>query len=346
MRVIFRADASVDIGAGHVMRCLTLADALTRQGAHCRFLCRPGPGDMNDIIQERGYQVHSVPSSGAHGLAPAWEADAAQCQDVLNEARADWLVLDHYGLGCEWERTVRPTVGRLLAIDDLGRSHHCDVLLDQNYENPTHARYRLGTEGNVVLLLGATFALVRPEFSALRHRAVNRRVGARQRLLLTMGGSDPADETSKVIGALSQYAFRHWQLDVVVGASNPNRQSVEAACSERPNTCLHVQTSEMAELMTEADLAITSGGGTSWERCCLGLPALVTILSPDQEGVSAALAAAGAQVLVGWSCNLVADDYRAALAALTPQQLREMSAIAATVCDGGGAARVAERMLS
>src|SRR5205823_10531073 len=121
------------------------------------------------------------------------------------------------------------------------------------------------------------FALLRPEFAQLRPRALRRRDGALRRLLVTMGGSDAVDETSKVLAGLQGCRGPQWSVDVVVGGGNPNRSVVQAACARLPGVQLHVDTARMAELMVQADCAISAGGSTTWERCCLGLAALVTV---------------------------------------------------------------------
>jgi len=346
VRVTIRVDASVDIGSGHLMRCLALADALTARGAECHFLCRRQPGDLLDVVSAHGHSVHSLPGRQGSGAGMDWSQDADESCLVLGTLQADWLVVDHYDLGQDWERKVRPNIGRLMVIDDIGRPHLCDLLLDQNLPNPVHGRYGRAENSKTLLLLGPQFALVRPEFATLRPLALNRRDGSLRSILVSMGGSDPGDETSKVLAGLSAAAVQRWSLEIVIGAGNPNRASVEAACARFPNARLHVQTSRMAELMAAADCAITTGGSISWERCCLGLPALVTVVSPDQVPIAEALAAAGALVFVGHSAQVTPSDYTCALSGITAKQLREMSVSAAAVCDGRGVERVVERLQS
>jgi UDP-2,4-diacetamido-2,4,6-trideoxy-beta-L-altropyranose hydrolase len=345
--VVFRADASVTIGTGHVIRCLALADALKSRGVDCHFVCREQTGNLLDSIQGRGHVVHPLTGPPGGDTAADWSVDARRSGAVLEALQPDWLVVDHYELGQGWERQIRPSVGRLMAIDDIGRPHLCDVLLDQNFPNPMHGRYGPSATGDALLLLGPQFALVRPEFAALRPFALSRRDGSLRRVLVSMGGSDPEGETTKALtGLAASSGGSQWAVDVVVGAGNPHRRSVEEACARLPNARLHVQTSRMADLMAAADCAITAGGSTSWERCCLGLPALVTAVSPDQLAIAESLADAGVQVFMGRNSGLTSDDYAAALGELTAAWLREMSACAAEICDGRGVERVAERLQS
>lgn len=344
INVVFRADASVSIGTGHVMRCLTLADVLKSRGAMCHFICRQDLGHALEFIRMRGYVAHSLPDSDSFTGGSDLSGDAMLTRALVTELNPEWLIVDHYGLGQEWECQIRSAAKRLFVIDDIGRAHRCDMLLDQNFHNPTHARYRRSLDDNTQLLLGSEFALVRPEFSALRTHALQRRRGALIRLLVSMGGSDPGNETGKVLDGLEMGWQPGWALDVVAGGSNPHLNSVAAACDRLPNASLHIQTANMAELMLAADCAITAGGATTWERCCLGLPGLVTVVSNDQLAISEAVARTGAQVLLGWNSTLTGADYAKSIAALTPVSLREMSAAAAAICDGRGAERVAERL--
>jgi UDP-2,4-diacetamido-2,4,6-trideoxy-beta-L-altropyranose hydrolase len=344
LNVVFRADASVTAGSGHVMRCLTLADALTRRGAECRFICREEVGHLLELVRQRGHVPLALPAGdGACGECN-WRLDVTQTRGALGGRECDWLVVDHYELGREWEGEIRSAVGRLLAIDDIGRSHVCDLLLDQNLGNPTHARYTQSRIGASDLLLGPEFALVGREFAELRPRALSRRDGSLRRLLLSMGGSDLGNETVKALAGISAGDASRWDLDIVIGASNPNRHSLEEACASLAKATLHVQTSKMAELMVLADCAVGAGGSTSWERCCLGLPALVTVMSSNQLPIAEALARAGAHSIMGWNLGLTASDYAIALEGLTTERLREMSEAAAAICDGRGAERVAERL--
>jgi UDP-2,4-diacetamido-2,4,6-trideoxy-beta-L-altropyranose hydrolase len=342
LQIAFRVDSSRDVGSGHVMRCLSLADFLAARGDSCAFLCRPAPGDLIGEIERHGHTVIRMPSL-ADESAISEPDDARATDEGLARFGFDWLVVDHYHLGIEWERSVRPSAQDLLVIDDIGRDHECSLLLDQNLSNPMHSRYRR-TLSEEKLLMGPQYALLRAEFAASRAAAVQRRGGMLGRFLVSMGGSDPSNATAKALAGLES-AWQHgWHVDVIVGAGNPNSKSIESICSRLPAAKLHVQASNMAQLMSSADCAIGAGGSTTWERCCLGLPALVCMLSIDQASIATAVAQAGAQLLVGWDQEVTVADYTREVSALTSDRLLAMSASAAKICDGLGASRVAERI--
>jgi UDP-2,4-diacetamido-2,4,6-trideoxy-beta-L-altropyranose hydrolase len=343
VRVLFRADASIALGTGHVMRCLALADALKARGAECTFICTPAKGNLLDLIESRGHMGHALGAPQSAQPAADWTVDADLSRTQARELGPDWLVVDHYRLGAEWEGSLRSSVGKILAIDDIGRPHSCDALLDQNLETAVHDRYKSAVGGRM-LLLGPSFALLRPEFATLRPRSLARRSGTLERILVSMGGSDPDNETSKALAGLAILGRSDWIVDVVIGGQNPNAPEVEQACRKLADARIHVQTSKMAELMLSADFAVNAGGSTTWERCCLGLPAIATIVSDDQVAIIEAGAKAGAHIPLGRSNRLMPADYAEAIAALTPECLRAMSKSAAEICDGLGADRVADRL--
>lgn len=156
VQVIFRVDASVDMGTGHVIRCLTLAERLKRQGAKVRFVCRELDGNLCDLVETRGFEVHRLPRpvSGsqldddapkhAAWLGLPWQEDAQQFQEIISTlSTPDWIVVDHYALDSRWEGAFRSAGFNILVIDDLAdRDHECDVLLDQNLVADMSGRYR------------------------------------------------------------------------------------------------------------------------------------------------------------------------------------------------------------
>jgi UDP-2,4-diacetamido-2,4,6-trideoxy-beta-L-altropyranose hydrolase len=340
VRIVFRADASVEIGSGHAARCASLAQRLRDTGHEVAFLCRELPGDLIDMLETEGFSVHRL-----DGGAREWteEDDARRCRSAIGTALHDWLIVDHYTLGARWERAMAACANRVLAIDDLGREHRCDLLLDQNYPNPTHDRYRSTLPANCERLLGPRYAPLRAGFAARRAASLARareRVG---RVLVFMGGSDPLDETSIALRGIAMMG-RQLTVDVVIGAANPHRAAVAVACATLADTTLHVQTQEMAALMARADCALGAPGTATWERCALGLPAIVTILAENQAAIGTAVDAAGAHRLLGRHGNVSAADYAHALHSLDAAALHRMSQAAAAICDGTGAEKVAAHL--
>ncbi|PXY00347.1 UDP-2,4-diacetamido-2,4,6-trideoxy-beta-L-altropyranose hydrolase [Halomonas sp. LBP4] len=352
--VAFRADASLEIGTGHVMRCLTLAEALAAQGAECHFLCREHPGHLIEAIEARGFTAHRLPmvrQEGAaarkddaqpdhtHWLGTTWEQDAEACRPLLAHLAPDWLVVDHYALDARWEAAVLPERTRLLAIDDLADRPHCaGLLLDQNLGRAAEDYAGLVPMACQVLA-GPQFALLRPEFAELRESSLARRRHAPfKRLLISLGGVDKDNATGQVLDALKACDLpKDLGITVVMGATAPWLYDVKARAAELPWPIeVVVNVSDMARRMAEADLAIGAAGSTSWERCCLGLPTLMLVLAENQQPIARALDTAGAAICVGRPEQIV-DGLSRHLAALqVPDTLQAVRRAAAQLTAGEG----------
>lgn len=367
MDVAFRVDASLEIGSGHVMRCLTLANALKARGTRCRFISRAHPGHLIELIRERGYEVTSLPTpvqqaqaavemvaksdyrtqgelAHATWLGSTWKTDAEETAAILIACQPDWLVVDHYALDHRWEAALAPHCRKLLAIDDLAdRPHCCDMLLDQNLGRQPQD-YAALVDARCQLLVGPQYALLRPEFAALREYSLQRRNAqpAICRLLISMGGVDQYNATGQVLQALKTCALPvDCQITVVMGLTAPWLQNVLELAVQMPwTTEVLVNVNNMAQLMANSDLAIGAAGSTSWERCCLGLPTLMVVLAANQWTGARALHESRAVGLIGEGCN-IEMQLPLAVAALTQgNRLQFMSTAATAVTDGCGVSRV------
>lgn len=362
--IVFRADASLDMGTGHVMRCLTLADAMREQGYACHFICREHPGNLIEFIRAQGHQAYSLTcppmvvnscskddgSSLAHAawLAASQHEDAVACQELLEQIKPQWLVVDHYALDSRWEQMLKPYYGQLMVIDDLAdRSHQCDLLLDQTFGRSAED-YTARVPANCNVLCGTHFALLRPEFAKMRMQSLQRRKNPEvKHILVTMGGVDSANTTGSILDGLDKADLPDGcEVTVVMGTSAPWLDSVrqQAASTSYPTTVL-AGVSNMARLMTDSDLTIGAAGSTSWERCCLGLPAVMLVLADNQELVAAGLQAAGAVVVLPSADAIDVELPRAINGLLAePFRMERMSAAGARLVDGLGVQRVVDAM--
>lgn len=341
MRIAIRTDASVGIGSGHVMRCLALADRLQERRAEIIFLCRELEGDLRALIIKRGFGLRTLPRSPEFTLD--WRQDARQTLEVLAayERCFDWLIADHYQLHREWELMVRSKVTRLLVIDDMAdRPHACDLLLNQNLTRQPR-RYVTLLPSRCQQLIGPEYALLRQEFSIARTTTMPRD-GRLRRILVFFGGGDVDNETAKALRGLALLDRNDLTIDVVVGSANPHREEVRALCAILANANFHWQIGNMAELMARADLAIGAGGSATWERCCVGLPALTAILADNQLELTEVAADSGVLLNLGWAQQLTAENYAETIAALDAVELQKMSLSAWELVDGLGAAKVSE----
>lgn len=348
MKVAFRVDASTVIGSGHVMRCLTLADALARRGARCRFIGRAHRGNLHSVISSRGFEICSLPAdetcSTWFGADP--EEDARQTAVAVGDA-VDWLVVDHYAIDTTWEQRLRPLCRNLMVIDDMADRHHdCDLLLDQNWLGATGgSRYDALVPAECEKLLGPHYALLKPEYAELR-ATMPERSGTVRRVLVFMGGSDSDNQTAKALRALMHPVLTGLDVDVVIGPNHPDVDGIRDLVAQRPRTTLHFSLPSLAPLMAEADLMIGAGGSTAWERMCLGLPTIVVSIAANQAPISAALMTDGYIVFAGEMGEVSSADIANRVlncmsdaAALCRASLRMQALV-----DGAGAARVADVM--
>lgn len=347
MHIAFRTDASVDIGTGHVMRCLALADAWRQRGATCTFVCRPQAGHLLELIAERGHRALALAQTGT-GVYPHTDPleDARATAQALAGQAPDWLVVDHYGLDRTWETAARDVGKRLMVIDDLAdRAHDCDLLLDPNLGR-SRAHYDGLVPAHAQRLTGPAHALLRPEFAHERDTSLARRAKApATHLLIAMGGIDKDNATGRILASLRAGGLpESARLTVVMGSRAPWLAQVQQQAAHLPCPIrVWVDACDMADLMAASDLALGAAGGTAWERCCLGLPSLLLVLAPNQRPGALALAKAGAALVL----DSPESASRQALALLQPQaiaQLRQMSGAAASITDGQGVGRILAAM--
>lgn len=343
------------IGTGHVMRCLTLADELTRQGHECRFICREHEGHLGELIASKGYHLTllSVPNgseSDARGcnsddykrwLGVSWQEDARQTFAALSGWNPDWLVIDHYALDAEWERVFLDVVRNIMVIDDLAnRPHECAMLLDQNLGRDALDYNGLLPE-KCQCLIGPRYALLRPEFLELRERSLQRRQYPElNRVLISLGGVDRTDVTGQVLKALGESALSpNIELDIVMGSAAPYLDKVRQQAARLPfKATVSVNVKDMGQRMYLADLSIGAAGSTSWERCCLGLPSITVVLAENQRSIGEALANRGAGILV--DIATISEDLRRIMESLQIAERKLITKRSSMVCDGNGVGRV------
>jgi UDP-2,4-diacetamido-2,4,6-trideoxy-beta-L-altropyranose hydrolase len=341
MDILFRTDTSVNIGTGHVMRCLTLADELRQRDLDISFICREESGNLINYIENRGYKVHRLP--GEIDI----ETDRKLTKEILSkyETKPNWLIIDHYDIDISWEYQLRKYSKKIMVIDDLAnREHDCDLLLDQNYSKNDYRYIGLAPE-NCTKLLGPKYAMLRPQFRKARENLRKKDSGA-NRILVFMGGVDSKGITSKALRAIHMLGRSDIAIDVVVGNLSSYHDEIKTLTSKIPNTSCHHNVENMAKLMTSAGLCIGAGGTTTWERCCVGLPTITIILADNQRDMSRNLDKEGYIINLGWYHNVTENNIKEAIEGLidNPQKMVSMSDKSRNLVDGEGVNRVCDAM--
>lgn len=357
MLIAFRVDASAAIGAGHVMRCLTLADKLVQLNSQiqCQFICRHLPASLDQLLASRGHRVAMIAAgdgdtSGQRQQYLEWlggsqQQDAELCQQLLAQGY-DCLVVDHYALDSSWHRQMRSVARCIMVIDDLAdRYYDCDLLLDQNLYPDYQSRYQDRLPEQCIQLLAGSYTLLRDEFADLTG-CFSRGQNPVKQILIFFGGADIEDSTSLAVEAVASSDLADITVDVVVGSLYPYRAKLAAKCAELGYQ-LSVQVTDLAVRMAAADLAIGAAGSATWERASLGLPAIIWSIADNQIEITAAAESAGFAVVMHTAPPTVEQLRNQLQRLVADDSLRHrMSGAGRSQISVDGATAVAEQMLN
>lgn len=354
MKFLFRADASINIGSGHIMRCLTLAKALRQHGHQIHFICRAHEGHLAQTIEQNGFSLTLLPNkktpfSGslkhAAWLSCSQEEDFADCLPTLLTFAPDWVIIDHYAISDVWEKSLQQALNsKIMVIDDLhDRNHLADLLLDQNHAHQAKD-YHDKLPPYATLLTGTRYALLRPEFQHWRDTSLAHQdsMSGLCRILLNLGGVDQHNYTLQVLNALESCSGslkKNMQVNVILGKTSPHINSIQRAAPHFSFDCrVWVNVPNMAQWMAKSDLAIGAAGSTSWERCCLGLPSILLILADNQRPIAQQLQQSGVAFCLE-THELNADKLESFFR-LPESVWQEQSQKARLLCDGKGVERI------
>jgi len=349
LKVVFRVDSSYEIGTGHVMRCLTLAQVLKENGANVKFICRKHKGNLIDKVYLSGFRVYELEIlkeakvdnklAHSHLLETTQQQDADDCIDILKAEKIDWLIVDHYALDRQWQNRLRPYYEKLMVIDDLAdRQHQCDILLDQTFGRQ-QKEYLMRTPKGCQLLLGSQYALLRPDFYKWREFSLKRRAKPEfKNLLVNMGGIDRNNRTGEVLQELQNCVLpRDTSIIILMGNSAPYIEDVRIMADALPyKTEIRINVNNMAEIMANADLAIGAAGSTTWERCCMGLPTIQIMTADNQIQIVKNLDSINAIQFISSTCHLSKAFDKIF------QFINKISLVSSSLVDGKGSLRILE----
>ncbi len=346
MKVAIRVDSSNDIGTGHVMRCMSLAQQMVREGAEVTFYSRNLPGNILSVLSKNSFPVillnekNSLHDSTTENIYSSWipvteEVDAEEfnrkCQVV------DLIIVDHYSLSKTWETIVHSKQAKIMAIDDLLRDHCADVIIDQTYlRKPEEYIVEHHFDGQV--LAGSDYAMLRTEFNQLRE-CHNRVIVGKHKILITMGGVDKLNATLRVLKALS-IASLDWadNINIVLSEKAPHYTLVKKFVATLDDRYKLINfTNDMASLMCEATIAIGAPGTTSWERACLGLPSILIPIAENQLDIASKLESVNASIVIDF--NEISTSLLTALGNIK-ENWQSFSEKNAQICDGLGTKRI------
>jgi UDP-2,4-diacetamido-2,4,6-trideoxy-beta-L-altropyranose hydrolase len=333
-RVVFRADAGVAIGSGHVMRCLALSRVFSAVDWSVGFAATKETFDSVKAFASFNFKKLIL----AAGIEE--EADLIAMRWPKG---ADVLIVDHYGRDKLFERACRGWAKRIVVIDDLAdRAHDCDLLFDSNAMSDIP--YRQKVPKTCRIFVGPSYALLDPAFARARPAALCRRDGRPvERVFVSFGQIDADNVTERALAALDAARF-DGAVDIILGRAAPNLAAMETHVNDR--VTLHIDISNVPELMSRADIAIGAAGATSWERCCLGLPSIVIRIADNQRFLGPLLAQSGAAIDLGPHNTVTDAEITDAIkSVLTDERKRRLMAEAASrLVDGEGTRRTFEEI--
>ena len=311
MQFIIRADASFSIGSGHVMRCLCLAENLTKKGGSVSFICKILDGDLIQHIQQKGFQCHTIDSS-----IDDWKQDAIQCETIILEKyqQIDWLIVDHYGLEKKWEEVMRNCSLKILAFDDLAKQEHSvDLILNQN-DHCSQKDYSTAPQ-NTKLLLGSKFAILRECFiNNNQHFEYRQTV---KRIFISFGSFDQTLSTIKVLKAcinLSQIPlFKSLEIILLYGKDDNLKKLAQPFLQKLKGLTLMPFKEDIVSDLQQSDIAIGAGGTSLLERLNVGIPNLVTTTADNQTAICEKLSKENKIIYLGEAEQLTPEYIESAI---------------------------------
>ncbi|HCM9256296.1 UDP-2,4-diacetamido-2,4,6-trideoxy-beta-L-altropyranose hydrolase [Enterobacter cloacae subsp. cloacae] len=355
MKIAFRVDASLSIGSGHVVRCLTLADALRKKRAHCVFITKAHHGNLIELIKSRSFDVFVIPgepdSSEEYIQNEKFWLGGTQRDDALksielcktNNFAPDVLITDHYSLDDSWEKIFQCHFpeAKIIVIDDLcNRKHECYLLIDSTLERQS-AEYKPFVSSECILLTGTDYALLREDFAQLRSLAVEKRknTSSPRKVLITMGGVDINNITGALLKKISNSIDTQIELiTVVLGANCPHKDEIKRIAKEcKYDVEVLININNMPQVMLENDIAIGALGSTTWERAVLGLPTINLAIAENQLVIVEKLMDKG--FIVFSNTEFSEEDLSSAWRKLHGEY-QDLVARSFALCDGAGLQRV------
>jgi UDP-2,4-diacetamido-2,4,6-trideoxy-beta-L-altropyranose hydrolase len=333
--LLLRADATLAIGTGHVMRCLALAEAWHDAGGALTGLAAAElPEALESRVAADGVALIRMQAS------PGGADDAAATVAEAMRLRADWVAIDGDRFDSGFLQTVRAAGFRVLLIDDFAsrKSFPAELIVNPNLDEDQEPYRKRGV--TAPLLMGPSYVLLRREFRQMNDIGEIRKTG--NRILVTLGGSDPENLSPKIADAL--VSCSDLEVTVIAGAGCDNADEL---CRLKANNLRVVcNPSNLTQFMKNCDQAVITAGGTLWELLSIGCAVLSYSRNVVQARVVQGLARQGTVVDMGETRNFDPAKLAVSVNELShsPAIRDRMTTLGHALVDGMGAARVVEAM--
>lgn len=322
MQVNFRVDSSKNIGSGHVIRCLRIANKLRDKNADCSFICKELSGNLIKLIKDHGFKVflltneiikYNENSSIIVDKLFNWKNDALQTAKILKNLQTNTLIVDHYDIDKKWEEYQKPYCKKIMAIDDLdNRIHSVDIILDQNLFPNIQRRY-LNSNKNCKKFIGLEYAFLDPNFIKKR-KLIKRQKKEVSKIFIYLGNTGSSNILRRILKVFIDNSLNKFKVEVIFTGDAEERNKIINLSKNHKFIKLLDTQPNLADIMSSADLSIGAGGLTTWERIYLGLPSAVVTVADNQKECSEYLNSLGLIWLIGHhdqvGDNKITDDIK------------------------------------
>jgi len=346
--LVIRADATKEMGTGHIMRCIALAQAWQDMGGTVVFVSDCRSEFIKQRIIEECFELVKIEQPYPH---PGDIETLLNCVSNVNEKKdilsQTWVILDGYHFDAAYQKSIQEAGYRLMVIDDYVHLDHyyADIILNQNI---SAIDYTYHFDNNAIKLLGADYAMLRREFIQYKNQ-IHGTSKDIKKILVTLGGADPDNITVKVIRALKRLNDSALNAKVIVGPANPNLDELNKEVADVFFKCEIVYAvSDMPGLMAWADLAISAAGSTCWELCYMGVPSLVVVAAENQRKIAFELDKCGAAISLGWHETLTDEKIYLKIKEVISYSdvLKETAKKCRSIINGNGVHKIISKLLN
>lgn len=277
MKIIFRADGNLCVGAGHLMRCLSVAVAASDKGIECKFIT--ADDSFRDKIIENGFEVVVLNTDFKHLYDELF-----LIKDILEKEKPDYIIVDSYYVTNDYLSCLQQ-YGKLVYIDDVASfAYPVDVLINYNIYASRMNYDEIYTQAGIPVprqIMGTSYVPLRKEFCGLKHKA---RSGLVRNILVSAGGADPEGIALRIAEYLLDHTsqIEKYKFHFIVSRYEPDSRRIENIASQNKWIILHKDVKKMSELMQSCDIAISAAGSTLYELCACGIPTITYILADNQ----------------------------------------------------------------
>ena len=335
MKVVFRVDASAEIGIGHLMRCLALSEELRRRGYICSFLLKTASPEVISQIKKYQWDSYFISPTATR------QQDRDSVIKYATDNEIDWVITDHYQIDSSYVKEIKHQGFHVMSIDDAAQMHYySDIVVNQNIGAE---KLTFSVEPYTALLLGPSYVMLRDELLIRRKKKDNSTV---KKMLITLGGTDPDNFLLYILQTLDE-VIKDTNILAVIGPFNPNFMALQSY-QEKTNMSLNLIQAprNMTDIYQQTDLAISAGGTSCYELAYYGIPNLIITVADNQLSLASELDRQHVGIYLGGKSEIKQECLKDKVKELLKNQSlrKQMSQNGQMLIDGKGKQRIVDYM--